>query len=73
MTMLAIESSEVMSLRLAKLALGGTSALDEAELMVTEKIGAGSEAVASFFNGADSLAVINRYRDVVAANYRRLS
>jgi hypothetical protein len=72
LTMLSLESNQVMSLRLAKFAQG-EAAWDEAEIMISEKIGAGAEAFASLLVGASSLAVINRYRELVAANYGRLS
>jgi hypothetical protein len=72
MTMLAIESNNVIGLRLAKVAGGGTAALDEADLMVSEKILASSEAFNALANGACSLALINRYREIVAANADRL-
>jgi hypothetical protein len=73
MIMLAIESNEVVGLRLAKLAWGGEAALDEAEIMISEKIGAGVEAFSSLLSGTSSLAVINRYREHVAINCERLS
>ncbi len=38
LTMLAIESNEVVGLRLAKLITGGDAAWYEADLMVSEKI-----------------------------------
>ncbi len=73
LTMLAIESNEVVGLRLAKLFRGGHAAWDEADLMVSEKIAANLEASASLFGGSGSLAIINRYREVVEANRGRLS
>ena len=70
--MLAIESSEVVALRLFKFASGDADAFDEAEIMVGEKFGAGAEAFTSLLHGASSLAIINRFRELVAANYGRL-
>lgn len=72
LTMLAIEANEVVSLRLAKLAMGGTAAWDEADVMVSEKIRANLEAFASLLSGESSLSVINRYRDLVGENCGRL-
>jgi hypothetical protein len=72
LTMLAIESNEVVSLRLVKLAMGGAGAWDEVDMMVSEKIGASLEAFASVLSGESSLSVINRYRELVGANCGRL-
>jgi hypothetical protein len=72
LTMLAIEANEVVRLRLNKFA-GGVGILDEADLMISEKIGAGVESGIALLTGASSLSVINRYRELVAANYHRLN
>jgi len=72
-TMLAFESCEVIRLRLAKLAIGDAAADCEARLMVNEKIDAMFEAGASLMSGASAATVIDRYREHVAANTRRLS
>ncbi len=71
MTMLAIESNEVVGLRLAKFYMGGEAAWEEVDLMISEKIAAGLVA-ASLLGGASALAVINRYRELVGANRGRL-
>ena len=71
--MLAFESCEVISLRLAKLAVGDLAADCEARLMVREKVDAMVEAGASLMAGASAADVIGRYREHVAANARRLS
>lgn len=71
--MLAFESCEVISLRLAKLASPGDDADFESRLMVSEKIDAMFEAGASLMSGASASTVIDRYREHVAANFRRLS
>jgi len=71
--MLAFEASEVVRLRMMKLAGGGGDALDEARLMVTEKMGAGIEALNSLMGGGTPMAVIERYREHVAANALRLN
>lgn len=71
--MLACESFEVIRLRLAKLAIGGDAADHEAHLMVSEKIDAMFEAGASLMTGATPASIIDRYREHVAANNKRLS
>jgi hypothetical protein len=71
--MLALESCDVISLRLAKLMFGGRDAHDEAHLMVSEKINAMFEATASVVAGGTASSVVDRYREHVAANAKRLS
>jgi hypothetical protein len=71
--MLAFESCEVIRLRLAKLAIGDNDADREARLMVNEKINAMFEAGASLMAGASAATVIDRYREHVAANAKRLA
>jgi hypothetical protein len=71
--MLAFECCEVIGLRLTKLAAGDGAADDEAALMVSEKVDAMFETAASLMAGASAADVIDRYREHVAANARRLS
>jgi hypothetical protein len=71
-TLLAVEASNVMHLRMLKMASGGGGAFDEAHLMVTEKIGAALEALSSVMEGGTLETVIDRYRELVAANAERL-
>lgn len=71
--MLALESCDVINLRLAKLMFGGRDAQDEAHLMVSEKVNAMFEAAASFVAGATASSVVDRYREHVAANAKRLA
>jgi hypothetical protein len=70
--MLAFEACEVISLRLAKLAVAGEDSDREAQLMVSEKVDAMFEATASLMVGASTADIIDRYREHVAANARRL-
>jgi hypothetical protein len=70
--MLAVEANGVVTLRLMKLMRGGRSARREAELMVSEKIGAAIEATASLMAGASGDQIVRRYRQHVAANAKRL-
>lgn len=71
--LLALESSEVIGLRVSKLAGGGVDARHEAHLIVSEKVDAVFEISARLMSGATVINVINRFREQVAANARRLS
>jgi hypothetical protein len=71
--LLAPESSEVIGLRVAKLAGGGVDAQHEAHLIVSEKVDAVFEVSARLMSGATVINVISRFREQVAANARRLS
>jgi hypothetical protein len=71
--MLAMESCEVVSLRLAKFADHDEDFEREAGLMMSEKIFAAFEAGANWLAGASPASIITRYREHVAANARRLS
>ena len=67
------EAHEVMSLRLTKLAQGGTRSRTEAQLMVTEKSFALAEALVTLATGGSMQRVLRRYRGHVRTNKRRLS
>ena len=71
-TLLAFEAADVMGLRMMKLACGGAAACDEAQLMVSEKIGAAAEAWSSLMHGGSPVSIIEQYREHVAANAMRL-
>lgn len=71
--MLFVESNNVVGLRLAKIAGGGSDAYAEASLMVREKIAAAFEAQAAMWSGGTTSSVIDRYREHVAANAKRLT
>ncbi|MET3910832.1 hypothetical protein ABID59_005194 [Bradyrhizobium sp. S3.3.6] len=71
--MLAVEASEVVRLRCERLSHGDEAAGQEAVLMVSEKIAAAFEAFASLLAGATPASVVQRYREHVAANAKRLS
>jgi hypothetical protein len=71
--LLALESCEVIGLRVAKLAAGGIDAHHETRLIVSEKVGAVFEVGAGLLSGATASNVISRFREQVAANARRLS
>jgi len=70
---LMLESSEVIGLRVAKLAGGGLDAQHEAHLILSEKVDALFEVTARLIYGAKIIDVIERIREQVAANARRLS
>ncbi len=79
-TMLAIESQQVIAMRLTKMAFGGPDVQREAELMVSEKLETMMESsqmmlMAAFGGKADLNApkVMDLYRKKVSANRRRLS
>lgn len=71
--LLAIESQEVIALRMAKLAKGDRAAQREAQIMVQEKFMAFGEAFANTARGGSSKAVVNLYRKKVRANRVRLA
>ena len=73
MAMLAAESQHVIGLRLMKIAAGGTSGLREAELMISEKIAAATQATNRLMMGMSPDSVVDGYRKKVRANVRRLS
>nr|WP_249163551.1 hypothetical protein [Bradyrhizobium diazoefficiens] len=70
--LLAFEANGVIALRMMKLMRGGRIARREAELMISEKIRAASEASASLMAGASGDEIIRQYRRRVAANAKRL-
>jgi hypothetical protein len=69
---LAVESSGVATLRMMKPMCGGSDALREAELMVSEKVDAAFEAALSLVAGASGDEIVHRYRQLVAVNAKRL-
>jgi hypothetical protein len=71
--LLALESSEVIGLRVAKLGRGGVEAEREAHLLVNEKIVAVFDVSMRLVCGATTSHVIDGFRKQVAANTLRLS
>ncbi len=71
--MLGLESAAVIGLRMLKVTQGGSDAVDEMHLMVSEKLDAARESGASLMAGASAEMVIDRYRQHVAANALRLA
>ncbi len=79
-TMLAIESQQVIALRLTKMARGEADSQREAELMVSEKVQAMVDSGHMMFKAAlgghadmGAGKVIEHYRTTVRANRKRLS
>ena len=72
-SLLAMESQQVIGLRLAKLAAGGSGAQAEAQRMVSEKIMAAHEAALLLATGGSTAKVMAGYRRKVRANARRLA
>jgi hypothetical protein len=70
--MLALEASNVIDLRLSKLACGGAEGIAEGRLMVEEKLDALFEAGSILARGGSPSHVIDLYRKHVAANALRL-
>lgn len=70
---LAFKSGNVIGLRMMKIMSGGRGSHDEAHLMMSEKVNAMIEASASLMSGATADSVVERYREHVAANAKRLS
>jgi hypothetical protein len=70
--MLALESSDVIGLRVAELAHGGVDAQSEAHLLVNEKIVAVFDTSMRLARGAITGQVIDNFRKQAAANACRL-
>ena len=70
---LAFESGNVIGLRMMKMMSGGSGAHNEATLMVMEKVHAMLEASASLMSGGTATSEVDRSREHVAANAKRLS
>lgn len=71
--LLAVEAQRVIELRLVRIAWGGAEAQAEMVSMVGEKIVAAMEAANTLLAGGTHCQVVARYRELVAANARRLS
>jgi uncharacterized lipoprotein NlpE involved in copper resistance len=70
--MLAVEANGVAALRMMKLMRGDRSARREAKRMVSEKVAAAFEATSRLMAGASGDEIVQRYRQHVAANAKRL-
>lgn len=72
LSMLAFESQQAILLRVIKLSVGGADAATEAELMVSEKIGAAQAAIVNLLGGTLPVGIVSKYRSAVQANVARL-
>jgi len=72
LTMLGLESSQVMALRAMKLAAGGHAARMEATRMAAEKVSEAYGAWVTLAMGGSARKVLRKYRKRVRANARRL-
>lgn len=72
-TLLTMEASRVIALRMQLFMLGGAGALQEADLMVKEKTTAFNKAMVDLSNGVPQSSVRSDIRTVVQANIRRLA
>ena len=70
---LAVEAQRVIEMRLVRIAWGGTEAQAEMISMVGEKVVAAMEAANTLMTGGSHDQVVARYRELVAANVRRLA
>ncbi len=71
--LLAVEAQRVIELRLVRIAWGGAEAQAEMVSMVGEKVVAAMEAANTLLAGGAHEQVVARYRELVAANTRRLT
>lgn len=71
--MLAVESNNVIDLRLRKLATGSVNTATETGLMFREKVDAAIEAGSMLSKGGTTADVIEFYRVQVASNAKRLA
>ncbi len=71
--LLAVEAQRVIELRLVRIAWGGAEAQAEIVSMVGEKVVAAMEAANTLMAGGSHDQVVARYRELVAANARRLT
>jgi hypothetical protein len=78
--MLAVESQQVVAMRLTKFAMGGPDVQREAELMVSEKMASMAETgqmmMMAALGGKSDLGVdkvVQHYRKKVGANVKRLA
>jgi hypothetical protein len=70
--LLVVESHNVIALRMLKFASGDADARAEAAMMVDEKFAAALEAHATLWTGGTAAAVVERYRERVSENAKRL-
>lgn len=72
-SMLAIESQQVILMRMLRLSTGDQAAAEEAARMIGEKILAMNETALALAMGGNAHGIVKHYRGKVRANRRRLS
>lgn len=72
-SLLSLEASRVVALRMQVMMLGGTAAWNEADLMVREKTKAFGRAFIDLSTGSSQASVCSDLRAVVKDNFERLS
>ena len=72
-SMLALESQQVIALRMMKMSVGGSPSQKEARLMVSEKAQAAGETALQLASGGSAQKIVRNYRSKVRANRRRLT
>ena len=73
LALLAVESQQVIALRMMRLAGGGKMAEAEIQRMTAEKVTAMTEAGVKLMTGGSADSVVSDYRRKVRANRRRLT
>jgi hypothetical protein len=71
--MLAFKAPKVIELRLIRIAWGGAESPAEMQSMLSETFHAAMEATDTLMMGGSLATVIERYREHVAANTKRLT
>lgn len=71
--MLAVESNNVIDIRLRRIATGAVNAGEETQLMVSERADAALKSGSTLMSGGKPAEVIDFYRKSVAANPARLA
>ena len=71
--MLAVESNNVIDIRLRQIASGAVNAPEETRFMGSEKVDAAFKAGSVILDGGQRSEVIDFYRQSVAANIARLA
>jgi hypothetical protein len=72
-SLLSLEASRVVALRMQVMMLGGKAAWNEADLMLREKAEAFGQAFIDLSTGSSQASVYSNLRAVVKHNYERLS
>lgn len=71
--LLALESNQVIWMRIAAVSRCGPDTLSEMALMMSEKMEASASAMSNLAAGGSPDSVVSAYREIVQANLKRLS